>query len=46
MGRLAGFTVAEVTRKLRRAIFEFDRMAKFGRTQLKAAVMIGRQTAR
>ena len=25
---LAGFTVAEVTRKLRRAIFEFDRMAK------------------
>ena len=28
MGRLAGFTAAEVTRKLRRADFEFDRMAK------------------
>jgi predicted RNA binding protein YcfA (HicA-like mRNA interferase family) len=28
MGRLAGFTAAEVVRKLRRARFEFDRHAK------------------
>ena len=28
MGRLAGFTASEVTRKLRRAGFRFDRQAK------------------
>lgn len=28
MGRLAGFTYPEVTRKLRRAGFQFDRQAK------------------
>ena len=28
MGRLAGFSTAEVIRKLRRAGFQFDRMAK------------------